>query len=93
MNEDIPAGRRSVIGDGKMTERILCVIVLLLEIRAVPPRTLPSDLHGKLHSRGKASHRESDLAAGSHYALLRPDHAVTELEEKGGRAVSVFQDS
>ena len=60
---------------------------------AVPPRTLPGDLHGKLYSRGKASHRESDLAAGSHYTLLRPDHAVAELEEKSGRAVSVFPDS
>ena len=31
----IPAHRKYVMGDGKMTARILCLIILLLEIRGL----------------------------------------------------------
>lgn len=33
--DDLPADRRYIIGDGEMTARILCLIVLLLEIRGL----------------------------------------------------------
>ena len=85
---DFPCDHLRTDSDGRRSEEAAVV-----RKWTVSPCALPDNFHGKLYSGGKSCRKKSDLAACNNHAGLWPGHAVSELGEKSGRAISVFPDS
>ena len=85
---DFPCDHLRTDSDGRKSKE-----ASLVRKRTISPCTVPCDHHGKLYSCGKSCCRKSDLASCRDHTGLWPGHAVPELGEKGGWAISVFPGS